>query len=155
MSEIDALIDMLQNPDPTFEPSVDTFYPKGSPAQVQLTNKQADRAKDELRAVPRNAVIAQLQRLVSQYNEDVTKDPSVVRMYVSNRLLEESAPTMPHAHRLKSLELLGKINGVDLFNERTEVTVKNAPVEDLKARLHKKLKTLLPEEYAQIVEGSS
>lgn len=95
-------------------------------------------------------VVLKLTALLSEYDHEIVRDAAQMRSYVTNRLLEESDPKMPAGHRLRALDMLGKISGVDLFTERTEITIKTLPTESLEAKLHDKLRVLLPEEFEQI-----
>lgn len=99
----------------------------------------------------RPAVVLKLTAMMSEYDFEVVRDASQMRTYVTNRLLEESAPGMPANIRIRALESLGKITGVDLFTERTEITVKTMTVESIESKLHEKLRLLLPQEYAEII----
>jgi hypothetical protein len=106
-----------------------------------------------LSATNNPAIILKLSALMSEYDHEVVRDAVQMRQYVTNRLLEESDPNnkkVPAAQRLAALKLLGQITEVGLFTERTEITVKSMPVETLEAKLHDKLKVLLPEEYEAI-----
>ena len=94
----------------------------------------------------KSAVVLKLSALLSEYDHQIVRDAAQMRDYVTNRLLEESAPTMPAAQRLAALKLLGQITEVGLFTERTEITVKQLPTENLEAKLHEKLKLLLPQD---------
>ena len=96
------------------------------------------------------AVILKLTAMLSEYDHEVVRDAAQMRQYVTNRLLEESDSKMPAQQRLAALKLLGQITEVGLFTERTEITVKTMPMENLEAKLYDKLKTLLPQEYTAI-----
>jgi len=97
------------------------------------------------------AVVLKLTALLSEYDHEVVRDAAQMRTYITNRFLEESGPDKPAQVRMRALENLGKIDGVDLFTERSEVTIKTLPTESLEAKLHDKLKMLLPAEYAEIL----
>ena len=96
-------------------------------------------------------IVMRLGALLSEYDHEVVRDAVQMRQYITNRLLEESDPKMPASQRLKALQMLGQITEVGLFTERIEMTVKTMPVENLEARLYDKLKTLLPQEYTEIL----
>ena len=65
-----------------------------------------------------------------------------LRRFVTNKLIEDA--DHPDArHRLKALELLGKVSDVGLFSEKTEVVVKNAAPEDLENQIKSKLFKLI------------
>ena len=92
-----------------------------------------------------------LGALLSEYDHEVVRDAVQMRQYITNRLLEESDPKMPAGQRLKALQMLGQITEVGLFTERVEMTVKTMPMDNLEAKLYSKLKTLLPQEYTEIL----
>jgi len=98
------------------------------------------------------AVVLKLTALLSEYDHEVVQDAAQMRTYITNRLLEESGPDKPANVRMRALENLGKITGVDLFTERSEVTVKTITTENLEQRLHDRLRTLMPDEYRRIME---
>lgn len=98
-------------------------------------------------------IILKLTALMSEYDYQVVKDATQMRQYITNRLLEESKPDNPQ--RMRALELLGKITDVGLFTERTEVTVKTMPIENLEAALHDRLITLLPTEYEEVEDAGA
>lgn len=93
-------------------------------------------------------VILKLSALLTEYDHEVVHEAASMRKYVTNRLFEETDPKgkTPKALQIRALELLGKITEVGLFTERSEITVKTLPQEQLEARLYEKLKTLLPSE---------
>jgi len=96
-------------------------------------------------------IVLKLAAMMGEYDHEVVRDAAQMRQYVTNRLLEESEATKPGPTRMRALQLLGTITEVGLFTERTEVTVKTMPMESLEARLHDKLRMLLPAEYNAIV----
>jgi hypothetical protein len=65
-----------------------------------------------------------------------------LRRFVTNKLIEDSGLSDPR-HRLKALELLGKISDVGLFSEKTEITVKNLSPDDLETQIKSKLYKIL------------
>lgn len=81
-----------------------------------------------------------LKVLVDEYDKQVIQSAVQIRTYVTNRLLEEAAPGNKGA--IRALELLGKISGVDLFTERSEITIKTQPTEELVAKVREKLARL-------------
>lgn len=112
--------------------------------------QQFNRETQQLPITPSSkpAVVLKLAALLSEYDYEVVHEAAQMRKYVTNRLLEESGPNSknPAAQRLAALKLLGQITEVGLFTERTEITVKQLPTEQLEAALHARLKTLLPSE---------
>jgi hypothetical protein len=65
-----------------------------------------------------------------------------LRRFITNKLIEDAGLADPR-HRLKALELLGKISDVGLFAEKTEITVKNLTNEDLELQIKSKLYKIL------------
>ena len=64
-----------------------------------------------------------------------------LRHLVTNKLIIESEN--PDAkHRLRALELLGKISDVGLFTEKSEVTITHQTTDDIKESLRAKLEKL-------------
>lgn len=117
---------------------------------MQQFNREIQQMNIQPAGLNRPAVVLKLTALLSEYDHEVVRDAVQMRQYVTNRLLEESDPKQPGSLRLRALDMLGKINGVDLFTERTEITVRTMPMESLEARLHEKLRVLLPEDFAAI-----
>jgi hypothetical protein len=91
-------------------------------------------------AIHTSAAAQHLQLLLSEYDRQVVKDAIQIRTFVTNRLLEEAQPGAKHS--VRALELLGKITGVDLFTERSEVTIKNKTHEELEQAVREKLQRL-------------
>lgn len=81
-----------------------------------------------------------LKNLIDEYDRQVIQSAVQIRTYVTNRLIEEAAPGKRGA--IRALELLGKIAGVDLFQERSEITIKTRPAEELQALVREKLSKL-------------
>ena len=88
------------------------------------------------------ATVAHLVAMLSDYDHQVVEEAVQLRRYVTNKLIEETSLPNP-AHRIKALELLGKISDVGLFTEKTEVTIKTAGVEDLESQIRGKLFKIL------------
>ena len=115
-----------------------------------LQAKKGIQVQAQINHVTKPGVILKLAALMSEYDYEVVRDAEQMRTYVTNRLLEESDPKMPASQRLQALKALGSITEVGLFTERTEITVHTMPMENLEAELHKRLITLLPEEYTDV-----
>jgi hypothetical protein len=88
------------------------------------------------------ATVQHLVAMLSDYDHQVVQDAVQVRRFVTNKLLEDSGLSDPR-HRLKALELLGKISDVGLFSEKTEITVKHLTPEDLESQIKSKLYKIL------------
>jgi hypothetical protein len=93
-------------------------------------------------------VVLHLKLMLSEYDKQVIASAAQLRTYITNKLLEDSGSTDPRV-RLKSLELLGKISDVGLFTDKSEVTIRHRPTEELERLLQEKLARVLevdPEE---------
>lgn len=91
------------------------------------------------------ASIIKVNDLLQEFGTLVAREAEQVRNLVVNRLLLESANDDPKI-RIKALELIGKMSGIDLFTERKEVTIKHASSEELKEKLREKLEKLKGED---------
>ena len=83
-------------------------------------------------------VVVYLQGLLSEYDKTVVKSAAQLRTYVTNKLLVESDNADPKI-RMRSLELLGKISDVGLFTDKTEITMRHRPTEELEQLLRERL----------------
>ncbi len=85
-----------------------------------------------------SGVILQVAALLSEYDKVVVKSAAQLRIYVTNRLILES--DSPDARiRMRALELLGKISDVGLFTDKTEITMRHRPTEELEQMLRERL----------------
>ena len=101
--------------------------------KVAASNYQADKQY----VVP-GKVASQL----SAYDHEIAENPSQVRNYVTNKLIEIS-DCGDVKNELKALELLGKISSVNLFSETSQVTVTHTTSADLEAAIRDRIKKLL------------
>jgi len=86
--------------------------------------------------------VVHLKAVLDEYDKVVIQSAAQLRAYVTNRLLADSDNPDPRI-RIKCYELLGKISDVGLFTEKTEVTLKHRPTEELEQLLRERLmKTL-------------
>jgi hypothetical protein len=88
------------------------------------------------------ATVQHLFMMLSDYDHQVVQEAVQLRRFVTNKLIEDAGLSDPR-HRLKALELLGKISDVGLFSEKTEITVKNLSTEDLESQIKNKLYKIL------------
>jgi hypothetical protein len=94
------------------------------------------------KALSTPATVQHLFLMLSDYDHQVVQEAVQLRRFVTNKLIEDAGLSDPR-HRLKALELLGKISDVGLFSEKTEITVKNLSQEDLQAQIKNKLFKIL------------
>lgn len=97
------------------------------------------------------ASVMHLAALLRDYDHQLVDDAVQLRRFVTNKLIEETNKENA-TNRIKALELLGKISDVGLFSEKTEITVKNASVEDLQGQIRSKLMKILTK--SKSIEGS-
>jgi hypothetical protein len=88
------------------------------------------------------ATVQHLYAMLSDYDHQVVQEAVQLRRFITNKLIEDAGLADPR-HRLKALELLGKISDVGLFAEKTEITVKNLTNEDLELQIKSKLYKIL------------
>lgn len=88
----------------------------------------------------RNETLAYLAGMVASYDQMLVKELADYKLYVVNKLVEQSANPDPK-FAFPALKALGEVDGVDAFKRRSEVTVKVKPIDevekDLLARLDK------------------
>ena len=131
-----ALVDTNNLPTPNEIDDED----KNKAREVFLGNELAS---DEDLASP--GMVVYLQSLLSEYDTVVVKSAQQMRTYVTNRLLRETDNADPRI-RMKSLELLGKISDVGLFTDKTEITMRHRPTEELEQMLRERLTKVLEAE---------
>lgn len=156
----------LANYSPTFE-SLETRVAAAMAALVDTNNLPApneisdedkhkarevfignELASDQDLASP--GMVVYLQSLLSEYDTVVVKSAQQMRTYVTNRLLRETDNPDPRI-RMKSLELLGKISDVGLFTDKTEITMRHRPTEELEQMLRERLTKVLE---AEVVDNT-
>ena len=86
----------------------------------------------------RPGVIVHIAALLNEYDRTVVKSAAQLRTYITNRLILETESPDPRI-RIKSLELLGKISDVGLFTDKTEITLRHRPTEELEQMLRERL----------------
>jgi len=94
------------------------------------------------KALQTPATVQHLFMMLSDYDHQVVEEAVQLRGFVTNKLIEDAGLSDPR-HRLKALELLGKISDVGLFSEKTEITVKNLSQQDLEAQIKAKMYKIL------------
>jgi hypothetical protein len=88
------------------------------------------------------AVAARVGALLSAYDHQVVTDAVQLRTMITNKLilLADCGDTR---YELKALELLGKIQDVGLFSEKSEVTVVHKTTEDLEQAIRERIRRLI------------
>jgi hypothetical protein len=87
-------------------------------------------------------VAAKVGALLKAYDQQVVADATQLRTLITNKLilLADCGDTK---YELKALELLGKIQDVGLFSEKSEVTVIHKSSEDLENAIRDKVRRLI------------
>jgi hypothetical protein len=128
-----------------------------SPNEISETDKHKARevfignelASDDDLSSP--GMVVYLQSLLSEYDTVIIKSAQQLRTYVTNKLLFDTANADPRI-RMKSLELLGKISDVGLFTDKTEITMRHRPTEELEQMLRERLTKVLE---AEVVDNTN
>ena len=90
-----------------------------------------------------------------EYDREVVQSAKQIRTYVTNKLILDSTHPDPRV-RLRCYEMLGKISDVGLFTDKTEVTMRHRPTEELEQLLRERLmKTIeaMPESPLTVLEA--
>lgn len=91
------------------------------------------------------SVVAHLSSLLSEYDRVVVRSAQQLRTYITNRLILESDNPDPRI-RMKALEMLGKVSDVGLFTDKTEITMRHRPTEELEQLLRERLTRVIEAE---------
>lgn len=75
---------------------------------------------------PASPVQVNLEAKLDEYDFDLTQNVHRLRNYVVNKLIEDSTVSDVKV-RMRALESLGKLSGLELFTERSELTVRHDP----------------------------
>jgi hypothetical protein len=89
----------------------------------------------------RNETLAYLAGMVSMYDQMLVKDLAEYKLYVVNKLVEQSANPDPK-YSFPAIKSLGEVDGVDAFKKRAEITVQHKSVEEVEKSLMQKLDKL-------------
>jgi len=109
---------------------------------------QKDASDEDL---SRPEVIVHISALLNEYDRTVVKSAAQLRTYITNRLILETENPDPRI-RIKSLELLGKVSDVGLFTDKTEITLRHRPTEELEQMLRERLTKVIE---GEVFEPSS
>jgi hypothetical protein len=89
-------------------------------------------------------IAARVRELLKEQERMMLKDAVAIRRHVFNGLMKESEDAdSPPAARIRALELLGKIDIVSMFKERTEHVTDERKPEDIEKVLKERLRALL------------
>jgi hypothetical protein len=89
-----------------------------------------------------NETLAYLAGMVTMYDGMVVKELANLKLYVVNRLIEESMKAPRPETRITALKALGEIDGVDAFKKRTEITIQQRSTEDIEREIMEKIDKL-------------
>ena len=104
-------------------------------------------ATDEELSSP--GVLMHISTLLQEYDKTVVQSAAQLRTYVTNRLIMESDNRDPRI-RMKALEMLGKISDVGLFTDKTEITMRHRPTEELEQLLRERLTRVIEGEVLEV-----
>ena len=117
----------------------------------------SDKDKDEARALAKkmvedpkghiqfsnykNETLAYLAGMVSQYDQMIVKDLADLKIFVVNKLVEQTESGNAK-DVIAALKALGEVDGVDAFKRRSELTVQIKPIDQVEKDLLAKLEKL-------------
>jgi hypothetical protein len=99
-------------------------------------------------------VLTHIGALLNEYDRTVVKSAAQLRTYITNRLILETDSPDPRV-RLKALEMLGKVSDVGLFTDKTEITMRHRPTEELEQLLRERLTRVIEAEVSQPTPAAS
>ena len=89
----------------------------------------------------KNETLAYLAGMVSQYDQMIVKDLADIKIFVVNKLIEQT-DSGSAKDVIAALKALGEVDGVDAFKRRSEVTVQVKPIDQVEKDLLAKLEKL-------------
>ncbi len=89
----------------------------------------------------KNETLAYLAGMVSQYDQMIVKDLADLKVFVVNKLVEQTESGNAK-DVIAALKALGEVDGVDAFKRRSEVTVQVKPIDQVEKDLLAKLEKL-------------
>lgn len=105
--------------------------------EVTITEEDRNHARQlavsdkPLKITEKNAgALLHLEAILSEYDKDLLNVNARLRSFVTNKLIMETVDEDAKV-RLKALELLGKVSGVGLFNDKLEVNVTHRTVDEI------------------------
>lgn len=107
-------------------------------AREVLASMDKRLTKDVERVVSSPGVVLQVKTILTEYDQKVVESAAQIRTFVTNKLILETTNPNPSV-RMKALELLGKISDVGLFTDKTEITMRHRPTEELEHLLRERL----------------
>ena len=131
-SALQSLIDIGHLPSPTEQ---DRKIGRSALMGNSVTDEELSRPE----------VIVHIAAMLDEYDKTVVKSAQQMRTYVTNKLILETESPDPRI-RLKALELLGKSSDVGLFTDKTEITLRHRPTEELEQMLRERLTQVIENE---------
>jgi len=89
----------------------------------------------------KNETLAYLAGMVSQYDQMIVKDLADFKIFVVNKLVEQTESGSAK-DVIAALKALGEVDGVDAFKRRSELTVQIKPIDQVEKDLLAKLEKL-------------
>lgn len=108
----------------------------------ELAKKMADNPAAQIEfGNYRNETLAYLAGMVASYDQMLVKELADYKLYVVNKLVEQSANPDPK-YSIQAVKALGEIDGVDAFKKRTETIIKIKPIDEVEKDLLERLEKL-------------
>lgn len=121
-----------------------SVLPEDTP--IVVTHEEKVKAHDiaKSKCIPKTSelttgIITNLESVLIQYDYEIMDVANKLRNYVTNRLIEESTSSNDK-HRLKALELLGKMSSVKIFSDNVNVNVTHRSIGNIEEELRKTLR---------------
>ena len=95
-------------------------------------------------------VVVHIKAILNDYDKIVVESAAQIRTFVTNRLILETESPDPRI-RLRALEMLGKISDVGLFTEKTEITMRHRPTEEIEQLLRERLTRVINPDDARVL----
>ncbi len=122
-------------------------------AFVALTaNYSPDAKKLAIAALDAPPAVRHLVAMLTAYDWQFVEQAQELRGYTVAQILEETK-SQDKRHRLRALELLGKVTEVALFTERMEIKKSDITDEELERKIKEKLGRVLNAEYTEEKTG--
>jgi hypothetical protein len=115
------------------------------------TNSSLPAQKLSVAALNAPTAVRHLVAMLTAYDWQFVEQAQELRGYAVSQILEETKSD-DKRHRLKALELLGKVTEVALFTERVEIKKTDLSEAELEAKIREKLGRVINVEYQKTEE---
>ena len=107
-----------------------------------------EKIKQTALLLERPSVAERIGTMLREYNSPIVADAAELRQVVTNKLLD-LANCGDARIEIKATEMLGKISDVGLFTDKTEITMRHRPTEELEQMLRERLTKVIEGEVTE------